>query len=478
MRGVILGGGVAGLSAGWRWSHADFSDYKLLELEGEPGGNSRALPYEPVSAPIGAHYLPVPNHEARAVRRLLREMGILTRQDGKETLLETDLCHSREERLYYQGHWYDGLVPTEALSLETRRQLDAFTEKVESLRGHRDGLGRKVFALPLAYSSREPEFLALDRISMGEYMARNGWNDPFLKWYIEYACRDDFGGHPSDCSAWAVLHYFASRDGGGLGQAGDVLVWPEGNHRLVKHLASRQRGEILSGSLVTKVQPSHDGVTVDYIDLAGGGAIRIEAETAVWSLPSFLRPYLLEGEFSPEGFVYQPWVTVNLQLDRAPQDREGPGMIAWDNVIYNSESLGYVVATHQLLNTDPLQPTVWTWYRPFPKGDAKSLREELLATEWEYWKEKVLTELSEVHTDIRERCRRLDVTVLGHGMIRPSVDFIWGRSLEKARRAEGRLRFGHSDLSGISVFEESQFQGVKAAEEALADLGFRVESFL
>lgn len=478
VRGVILGGGVAGLSAGWRWSHANFTDYKLLELETDPGGNSRALPYEPVSAPIGAHYLPIPNREARAVRRLLREMGYLIERDGREVLLETELCHSREERLYYQGYWYDGLVPTEALSEESRSQLDSFTEKVESFRRRRDGSGRKVFALPLAYSSREPEFLALDRISMAEYMRHNGWNDPFLNWYIEYASRDDFGGSLSDCSAWSVLHYFASRDGGGLGEAGDLLVWPEGNNRLVKHLVSCQRGRVLDRSLITRVRPRGDGVTVDYIDLARDELVRLEAEAAVWSLPSFLRPRLMEEEFPSEPFVYQPWVTVNLELDRAPQDREGPGMIAWDNVLYGSESLGYVVATHQLLDTDPLVPTVWTWYRPFPYGDAGKTREDLLVTDWEFWKETVLKELSEVHPDIRERCRRLDVTVLGHGMIRPSVGFIWGEVLEAARRPNGRLSFGHSDLSGISVFEESQFRGVKAAEETLSELGYRVESFL
>lgn len=475
---MILGGGIAGLSAAWRWGHAGFNDYRLLELEADPGGNSRALKFDPTAAPIGAHYLPLPNLEARAVRRVLLEMGVLRGSGSEMTVQEEHMCHARQERLFYKGYWYDGLVPKGALSETSREQLSDFTAKVEAFKARRDGAGRKVFALPLIYSSQEPEFLALDSISMAEYMEQNGWNDPFLVWYIEYACRDDFGGGTKECSAWAALHYFASRDGGGLGEAGSLLVWPEGNNRLVTHLLSTLKGRIQGQALVVSVEADSGGVLVDYLDLETDELVRLEAEAAVWALPAFLRGRLLAQTFPSDRFVYQPWVTVNLELDREPQDIEGPGMIAWDNVLYGRESLGYVVATHQHLSTDPLKSTVWTWYRPFPEGEAKSLREELLATTWEYWRDFVLDELSEVHPDIRARCKRLDVTILGHGMIRPSVGFVWGEELKKAREPIGRLSFGHSDLSGISLFEESQFQGVKAAEETLNRLGYQVESFL
>ena len=38
---------------------------------------------------------------------------------------------------------------------------------------------------------------------------------------------------------------------------------------------------------------------------------------------------------------YSPWVTANLTLDRLPKER---GLdLAWDNVMYDSHSLGYVV---------------------------------------------------------------------------------------------------------------------------------------
>lgn len=470
-RAVILGGGISGLSAAWRWKHAGLDDFVLLELEPELGGNSRALKYPVSPAPIGAHYLPLPNVEARAVRRVLEEMGVL--KNG--TLDRDQLCHSPQERLYYQGHWFESLLPEEMLDAETLKQAESFEAEVLGWMGRRDATGRKAFALPVALSS--PDFRELDGLSFAQYADRQGWTSPILRWYLEYGCRDDFGGSLANCSAWAGLHYFASRDGGGLGEKGDILVWPEGNQRLVRHLAGEVgEGVCRPGCLVMAVTPDRSGVTVDY--LKGDERVRLRAETAVYCLPTFTRPYILKGEKARPSFQYAPWVTANLSLSRTPQDSQGAGFVAWDNVLYGARSLGYVVATHQEMAFDPLRPTVWTWYRPFPDGSPVEHRKALLEARWEDWAEQVLAELEPAHPDIRQVCQRLDVTVLGHGMIRPSVGFLWGPEIEQARAPRGRLFFGHGDLSGMSLFEEAQYRGVLAAEGALAALGQPQQSFL
>lgn len=476
---MILGGGIAGLSAGWRWSRAGFQDYKLLELESQVGGNSRALEYAPTAAPIGAHYLPLPNTEARAVRRLLSEMGILRKEAGRLVLADEHLCHSRQERVFFQGAWYDGLLPEKALGQADLEALERFREHIAGWTSKRDRHGRKVFALPLHHSSREPEFLALDKISFAAYAQRQGWTQAPLRWLLEYACRDDFGGSAQTCSAWAGLHYFASRDGGGLGNEEQNLVWPEGNQRLVKFLAMQGQGEVRSQALVTGVSEQPNGeLRVSYWDAASQNLRALQAKVVVCCLPDFLRPHIAGLGAIGDGFVYPPWVTANLLLSRTPYDREGPGRIAWDNIVYDSPSLGYVVATHQHLTTGPNRPTVWTWYRPFPDSDPVRCRKELLESSWEEWSAAVLSDLKAVHYDIEECCERVDITVLGHGMVRPSVDFIWSESLRIARQPRGRIFFGHGDLSGMSLFEESQFRGVLAAEQALSSLGVKTDSFL
>ena len=82
---VIVGGGVAGLSAARRLSRSGFEDFALIELEKAPGGTSRSGTTRDISFPWGAHYIPAPMKENRELVALLNEMGVIegTDQDGE-----------------------------------------------------------------------------------------------------------------------------------------------------------------------------------------------------------------------------------------------------------------------------------------------------------------------------------------------------------------------------------------------------------
>ena len=80
------------------------------------------------------------------------------------------------------------------------------------------------------------------------------------------------------------------------------------------------------------------------------GSLTPEAEyicdTVIFAAPTMLAKYLME-DAPPVAIQYSPWVTANLTLDRLPRER---GLdLAWDNVMFDSPSLGYVVATHMTL---------------------------------------------------------------------------------------------------------------------------------
>jgi hypothetical protein len=63
-------------------------------------------------------------------------------------------------------------------------------------------------------------------------------------------------------------------------------------------------------------------------------------------------------------------------------------------------------------------------------------------------------------------------------MIRPTPGFIWGAARREAARPLGPVHFAHSDLSGLSIFEEAQWRGIAAAEAVLAALGAPFSSAL
>ena len=97
------------------------------------------------------------------------------------------------------------------------------------------------------------------------------------------------------------------------------------------------------------------------------------AEAVIWAAPTFLASYIIEGAPRAEGFQYSPWLTANLTLDRIPARRGSEP--AWDNVIYDSPTLGYVNATHMSLAThidrdgvDVLLVARRAYARPTPAG--------------------------------------------------------------------------------------------------------------
>jgi len=189
------------------------------------------------------------------------------------------------------------------------------------------------------------------------------------------------------------------------------------------------------------------------------------ADALIFAAPTFLASYLLEDAPAPRGFEYSPWLTANLTLDRLPRER---GLeMAWDNVIYDSPALGYVVATHQSLSSR-VDRSVWTYYWALAEGAPADNRRLLLEKDWGYWKEAILNDLSRAHPDIRECVARIDIMRMGHAMVRPSTGFIFSEARRRlASYSKGNVWFANSDLSGISIFEEAQYRGVRAADAAL-----------
>jgi phytoene dehydrogenase-like protein len=489
----IVGGGVAGLAAAWRFLRAGFEDFVLLELEAAPGGTARSgSEHGVVPYPWGAHYLPAPQKENRALVALLDEMGVLEGADaeGGPVVAEQFLCRDPEERVYYRGRWYEGLYLHAGATEEDARQLLLFNAEVDRWAAWRDAKGRRAFGIPVASCSDDAEVAALDRVSMGEWMRARGLTSERLRWLVDYGCRDDYGLTVEQASAWAGLFYFASRMKGPGAEAQPLITWPEGNGRLVGHLYEKARAHVRLGLAVADVRgvvdegrraesPSAGGVEVVAVGREGGRAVGFRADRVVFAAPQFLTKYLLksyrEGACPPHvaEFEYGAWMVANLFLSERP--RAGVGYpAAWDNVLYESPSLGYVTATHQ--RGLERGPTVFTYYYPLTDGDPRAARARLLSAGRDEWAEVALSDLQRAHRDVRAHTRRLDVMRWGHAMIRPRVGFQWGGARVKAQQPSGPVHFANTDLSGVPLFEEAFDHGLRAAEEILAARGVRFES--
>jgi monoamine oxidase len=477
---IVVGAGIAGLAAARALLAAGVDDLRVIELEDAAGGNSRGHAIAGMRCPLGAHYLPVPGDSAVEVIELLESLGVRRTANGRAVYDERMLCHSPQERLFIGGGWRDGLLPPlEALPAAerdtTQRDYRAFSAAVAEAGDH------AAFEIPTARARWSPTLDALDRTTFAAWLDARGLASPALRWYLDYCCRDDYGAGAAQVSAWAGLHYFASRHGfraagGEEGRAADggdgILTWPEGNAWLAERLVAPLGERLLPGRLALRVAEGRDDVSVDAWNVASGRTERWIAPRVVLATPLFVSARLLESP--PAALVeaatrlrHAPWLVANLHLDDALDDRPGAPP-SWDNVAYGSPGLGYVDAMHQ--STLPYAgPTVLTAYWALGGDTPAELaanRARLLADDWRLWAGRIVDDLARVHPDLPDKLRRVELMRYGHAMSIPLPGVRGSAALRALAAPQRRIEFAHADLSGYSVFEEAFFHGHRAGGAA------------
>lgn len=463
---AVVGGGASGLAAAWRLRRRGLDDVEVLELEDAPGGTARAGQNDATRFPWGAHYLPLPFGDQPALFELLAELGATDGTDdlGDPVGAEERLVRDPAERVFHAGFWEPGLWPAAGADARDRAELARFRRLVDGWVARRDGDGRRPFALPVRSASGDPDVLALDRMTATEWLDREGFRSGRVRWLVDYGCRDDYGVDANHASAWAALFYHAARVRRPGEEARPLLAWPEGNAALVGHMARAIGGARLrTGRLVAGVVPGDDAVRLEV--LHGDRPEVVLADHVVLALPRFVARRVVRGvDLAPWDPPYGAWLVANLHLRRRPRSRGFP--LAWDNVLLDSPSLGYVVATHQSLRDHG--PTVWTWYLPLVDADPKAGRRKLLDAPWEDWRDLVVADLARAHVDLPACLERIDVWRWGHGMVQARPGVVSDPARRRAAAHRGRLHFAGTDLSGVALFEEAFDHGVRAADEILA----------
>ncbi len=468
---LIIGSGISGLSAG-RWlKKNNHQNFQILELEDHIGGNSYAAENKISAFPLGAHYITIANNHDKDLVEFLKELNVIT---GFERNLpvynEYYLCFDLEERLLINGQWQEGLVPKFGITSEDEEQIRKFFELVTKLKYEKGTDDKYAFDIPLANSSQDEQFTKLDRQSFKKYLQIAGFDSPYLLWYINYCCKDDFGRQTKDISAWAGLHYFAAHKGKAANaDDGAVLTWPEGNFWLVNQLKQYLQDHIKTSKLVYAIkQTSSNKIEVYSYDLLNQQSELTVTNQVILASPQFVNHKLLSQSnrgINYNDFNYSPWLTANITVKDFPDN--GKYKLAWDNVAYQMKSIGYVYAGHQKLEISSENKNL-TFYLPLCDDDAKVSRLAAYSKSYEQWLDIIIPEIEFMHPGITEYIQNIDIWLWGHGMIYPSVNFIWGENRAKALKPlNNQIFFAHTDLSGISIFEEGFYHGIRAAKEVL-----------
>ncbi len=469
---LIIGSGISGLSAG-RWLKKNGeNNFEILELENHIGGNSNSGKNSTSAYPLGAHYITIANNHDKDLIDFLTQASVITHfEKGLPCYNEYYLCFDPEERLFINGQWQEGVVPDFGVPSADKEEIKRFFELTDSYKKIVGNDGKFAFDIPITSSSADVEFTKLDQISFKAFLESKKFNSPYLLWYLNYCCKDDFGKKITEVSAWAGLHYFSSRRGQAFNAEDNaVLTWPEGNGWLMRKLGKGLDSHIVKNQLCYKLSYSSDNKIIAHIlDCETNLTQTIIADKIILATPQYVNEKLLAGikraPVNYNDFNYSPWLVANITLTQIPQSK-GFGL-CWDNVAYQTDSVGYVNSSQQNLELNG-QKKVLTYYLPLCDYESRVARLAAYTRTYEQWLAILLPEMEFMHPGITEFIEKVDCWVWGHGMIAPGINFIHGNNKKNALQPiDNKIFFAHTDLSGVSIFEEAFHQGIRAAKEVL-----------
>jgi len=489
---IVLGGGISGLSAMWKLKKAGVQRVLLLELESQLGGTSSWSESKGQSFPWGAHYINVPPAEADCIHELLLDLGIIVGYDAASHP-QVNPDHRLKwprERLHMDGRWLEGFDPMSQGSSRDREMHMSFEDDMLRWMLYRGTDGRKAFSMPLMYSSADSAVRDLDEISMFDYVRSKGWDSARLDWFVNYACRDDYGSLMHQVSAWAGIHYFACRAYDrrlAPEYPTDTLTWEEGNGYLVKRLAGDPNSpEVRLDTAVLGIHSTASGSqSLACLDVTTARRYRLMARNVIFAGKLHTAPHVIGdlGDLQKSAFrslEYSPWMVAAVHVSGLPG---GETPLAWDNVAYDSSSLGYINASHQrrpksaTAEAERDESSVLVYYYPFVE-ELASARRELLSASHGHWVNLIMNDLVAMHPDLEALVEKIDIRRWGHAMVRPGPGQLWGAQARARKMPHGSLSFASCDVSGLPLFEEAAFNGIRAAEECLRRLDVKFNTSL
>ncbi|MEL6561411.1 MAG: FAD-dependent oxidoreductase [Bacteroidota bacterium] len=350
---LIVGGGIAGLSAASVLNHQDFL---LCELSDRLGGTSAALDYNGLKLAQGAHYdLEYPANYGNDVLSLLENTGLIEYVKWKDSWRFTDESHIIPHELKNQCY-QDG-----------KKRSDVLAE---------GGMKNEFFALMDRYAGKMPmptrliqqDLKHLNNITFLDFLkGKMSIDESFIRG-LHYHMLDDWGGTANQVSALAGIHYFQCRPY--YKEVNELFSPPQGNDYFVQSLAEKLPQDHLKlNRLVKKLTYKNNFWEADVIDVTKRQITKVKAKQVVYAGQKHALKYVLP-EYYPlfETNEYAPWIVLNVVLNKPFQS-----FGFWQNEFLAKDQtfLGFIDSSAQYNRIQDRQ--VLTAYYCLPSASRKNL---------------------------------------------------------------------------------------------------------
>jgi spermidine dehydrogenase len=248
-----------------------------------------------------------------------------------------------------------------------------------------------------------------------------------------------------------------------------------------------------AGATVVRVEHNTEGprngkpATITYVK--DGKFSSVQARTVIWAAASWSGKHVIQNlpdeyRVAMESFPRSPMLSVNLALDNwRALYKLGYSTCSWRGgfgFTANISKSVYVGDYRPPL--DPDQPTLFTFYVPFPQlglpliEQGKVARAKMFATSYRDFELQIRRQMVKLFASAGFEPKRdiagIVINRWGHAYCNAGPGFFYGRDGKPAardvlRRPLGNLAFAHTELAGIAAWWNAGGEGVRAAQQII-----------
>ena len=435
---LIVGGGIAGLSAAARLKGQNFL---LCELSDNLGGTSSWTEHGGATFAQGAHYdLAYPANYGPEVLELLESLNIIEFEPWRQAWNFVDRQHlimgRRESRCFENGAFRQEVLGDGPL-------YNQFIELIEKYSGEMRMPTRLI----------DEKHYELNSLNFIDFLkGKLELNPDFIRG-LDYHMLDDWGGTATEVSALAGVHYFACRPY--YRQVVDLFSPPEGNGYFIKKLAALHSNELLTKHLVKSIKPERAGFTVEVVDVANREVKTIEANKVIYAGQKHALKYIMPESYTRfEQNVYAPWLVLNFVL-RNELDEIG----YWQNEMIMDDTTFMGFVDSNLQHKQRQEKRVLTAYYCLPPDSREDLRN--VEENKSVIVDKTLSYLNQnFSTDLSDLVEHVYIKVMGHAMPVPKPGYLFQD--KNQGRPYQNLTYAGVDNARLPLLFEAMDSGLQA----------------
>jgi len=439
---LIVGGGIAGMTAAYMLRDEDFLLYEVSDML---GGSSASSNYRNTPLCHGAHYdLQYPLNYGSETLQILRDLGIIQpdKFSGSWKFVDKQylIPKQNESRTFAHGIIRKAVLPE-------GHQKNQFVNLMKDFSGK----------MPMPTSLIDQEHRYLNDIDFLSWLKSKMKVPADIIEALDYHMKDDYGAGADKVSALAGIHYFACRPY--YTKPVELFSPPEGNSYFVTKIYDQLPKENLYTSHVVKrILEKDNGFEVEVIDVKSREIGKISCNKIIYAGNKHALKYIYPNDYSAfKNNEYAPWVVVNIVMKESWQ-----GEAFWQNeILSNDPSLMGFVDSKAQYNGDT-GPRVFTVYYCFKPEEREMM--SLIAEKKQTFVDQTIKQLeSYFNKQIKSKIEKVFIKQMGHAMPIPKPGYLFNDA--NVYRSNPNLVYAGVDNGRLPLLFEAMDSGIMAVKE-------------